>query len=437
MTSNKPLARMMLGAALAAMSIGAIAQDKSVELKFAHWLPGSHPLAKLGFEPWAKSVEAASNGSIKVALFPAQQLGKAADHYDMVRDGIADMSWVSPGYQAGRFPVFAAAELPFQISKPGPGSAAVDKWYRSYAATEMKDVRLCFAHVHIGTLHSKKPISEPGQIKGMKIRPANGTVAQTMTLLGATNVQVSAPESRDALEKGVADAITFPWNSLISFSIDKAVKNHTDMRLYAAAFTWVMNPAWYNKLSATQKMELFESYVGTRENRRHKPGRAFERTGYRFDVLGDYGAFRDLQRHRMLTIEWQRLTPDHGFVMPELVDAAGCGPMFTDAMDRSRELYEALRPEYPEQAAYAISMAYRLRYVMQFNAREAMHMLELRTAPQGHPSYRRVALEMYRQIGEVAGHRALAAAMTHITSEAPDLERLDSERRAEERRNKG
>lgn len=253
MTSKKSLARMMLGTAVAAMSIGAIAQDKSVELKFAHWLPGSHPLAKLGFEPWAKSVEAASNGSIKVALFPAQQLGKAADHYDMVRDGIADMSWVSPGYQAGRFPVFAAAELPFQISKPGPGSAAVDKWYRSYAATEMKDVRVCFAHIHIGTLHSKKPISEPSQIKGMKVRPANGTVAQTMTLLGATNVQVSAPESRDALEKGVADAITFPWNSLISFSIDKAVKNHTDMRLYAAAFTWVMNPSWYNKLSAAQK----------------------------------------------------------------------------------------------------------------------------------------------------------------------------------------
>ncbi len=192
-----------------------------------------------------------------------------------------------------------------------------------------------------------------------------------------------------------------------------------------------------SRLSDTQKAELFESYVGVRENRRHKPGRAFERTGYRFDVLGDYGAFRDLQRHRMLTIEWQRLSPDHGFVMPDLVEAAGCAPMFTEAMDRSRELYEALRPEYPEQAPYAISMAYRLRYAMQFNAREAMHMLELRTAPQGHPSYRRVALEMYRQIGEVAGHKALAQAMTHITSEAPELERLDSERRAEERRSKG
>ena len=253
MTSYKKIAHMLVTGAAMAMSMGAHAQEKPVELKFAHWLPGTHPLAKLGFEPWAKSVEAASNGSIKVALFPAQQLGKAADHYDMARDGIADMTWVSPGYQAGRFPVFAAAELPFQVSKPGPGSAAIDKWYRSYAATEMKDVRVCFAHVHIGTLHSKKPISEPGQIKGMKIRPANGTVAQTMTLLGATNVQVSAPESRGALEKGVADAITFPWNSLISFSIDKAVKNHTDMRLYAAAFTWVMNPTWYSKLSPAQK----------------------------------------------------------------------------------------------------------------------------------------------------------------------------------------
>ncbi|MEY4585389.1 MAG: hypothetical protein RJB10_1886 [Pseudomonadota bacterium] len=254
MISTKHLIRHTAAACtLVVLSLGANAQDKPVELKFAHWLPGSHPLAKLGFEPWAKSVETASNGTIKVALFPAQQLGKAADHYDMARDGIADMSWVSPGYQAGRFPVFAAAELPFQISKPGTGSAAVDKWYRNYSASEMKDVRVCFAHVHIGTLHSKKPISEPGQIKGMKIRPSNGTVSQTMTLLGATNVQVSAPESRDALEKGVADAITFPWNSLLSFNIDKAVKNHTDMRLYAAAFTWVINNAWYNKLGTAQK----------------------------------------------------------------------------------------------------------------------------------------------------------------------------------------
>ena len=115
-------------------------------------------------------------------------------------------------------------------------------------------------------------------------------------------------------------------------------------------------------------------------------------------MLGDYGAFRDLQRHRLLTIEWQRLTPHHGYVMPELVAEAGVGEQFQEAMARSGALYDSLLPDYPEQAPYAISMAYRLRYSMQFNAREAIHMLELRSAPQGHPAYRRVVLEMHRHV---------------------------------------
>ena len=192
--SRKTLFRLAALSALALGALSAQAQDKPVELKFAHWLPGTHPLSKLGFEPWAKSVEAASKGSIKVMLFPAQQLGKAADHYDMARDGIAQMTWVNPGYQAGRFPLIAAGELPFLLGKPGPASAALDQWYRKYSDKEMKDVKFCFAHVHVGTFHSKNPITEPGQLKGLKIRSANGTVAQTMSLLGATNVQVSAPE---------------------------------------------------------------------------------------------------------------------------------------------------------------------------------------------------------------------------------------------------
>lgn len=240
-------------ASLAWIAFGAFAQDKPVELKFAHWLPANHSLAKNGFEPWAKSVEADSKGSIKVVFFPAQQLGKAADHYDMARDGIADMTWANPGYQGGRFPIFAASELPFLISKPGPGSQALDQWYRKYDAAEMKDVKFCFAHVHVGTIHSKVPITDPSQIKGMKIRPANATTAQYMTALGATNVSVSAPESRDAIERGVADAITFPWLSTITFGVDKAVKFHTDMRMYASGFVWVMNKGWYAKLAPAQK----------------------------------------------------------------------------------------------------------------------------------------------------------------------------------------
>ena len=189
-----------------------------------------------------------------------------------------------------------------------------------------------------------------------------------------------------------------------------------------------------DRLSSDEKVALIRAYVGDRENRRHKPGRAFERIDYRFDVLSDYGAFRDLQRHRMLTIEWQSLTPNHGFTRPDLIEAAGSSPMFDETMDRSAGLFDALRPQFPEQASYAVSMAYRLRYMMQFNAREAMHMLELRSAPQGHPSYRRVALEMHRLIAEQAGHYAVAAAMSHMTTEAPELERLASERRAEARR---
>jgi thymidylate synthase ThyX len=187
-------------------------------------------------------------------------------------------------------------------------------------------------------------------------------------------------------------------------------------------------------LSTEEKMAILRAYVGDRENRRHRPGRAFERVDYRFDVLSDYGAFRDLQRHRLLTIEWQPLTPYHGYTKPDLVDAGGCGDLFDDVMERSRSLYECLVDDYPHQAPYAVSMAYRLRYVMQFNVREAMHMLELRSSPQGHPSYRRVALEMHRLIADQAGHKALAATMSHMTTEAPELERLESERRAESRR---
>jgi len=189
-----------------------------------------------------------------------------------------------------------------------------------------------------------------------------------------------------------------------------------------------------SRMSVDEKARIIAAYVGDRANRRHRPGRAFERTDYRFDVLSDYGAFRDLQRHRLLTIEWQPLTPFHGYVRPELVEAAGSASDFDEVMARSHALYEDLHPDHPEQASYAVSMAHRIRYVMQFNAREAMHMLELRSGPQGHPSYRRVALEMHRQIRDVAGHRAVAAAMTHMTLDAPELERLESERRAEARR---
>ena len=243
-----------LGAVLAIGIAGiAAAQDKPVHLKLGHWVPPAHPLQK-AMEEWGKSVEKASNGTITFQVYPAQQLGKAPDHYDMARDGIADVTYINPGYQPGRFPIIAAGELPFLMKNATGGSVALDRWYRKYAATEMKDVKFCLAFVHDpGALHSKKKIETPDQIKGMKIRPAHATMASFVTLLGGTNVQASAPESREVLERGVADAITFPWGSILLFKIDSVTKFHLDVPLYATTFAWVMNKAKYDGMSAAQK----------------------------------------------------------------------------------------------------------------------------------------------------------------------------------------
>jgi thymidylate synthase ThyX len=187
-------------------------------------------------------------------------------------------------------------------------------------------------------------------------------------------------------------------------------------------------------LSTEDRRAIVRAYVGERTNRRHRPGRAFERTDYRFDVVSDYGAFRDLQRHRMLSIEWQPLGPFLGYDLPEVVAEAGMTQAFESSLARSRQLYDAIAPLFPEQAAYAVALAYRIRYVMQMNAREAMHVLELRSGQQGHPVYRRVAQDMHRLIAERAGHRLIAEAMTFVDHGAHELERLDAERRAEARR---
>jgi thymidylate synthase ThyX len=188
------------------------------------------------------------------------------------------------------------------------------------------------------------------------------------------------------------------------------------------------------QMSHDERVALLRAYVGERRNRRHRPGRAFERTDYRFELVTDYGAFRDLQRHRMLSIDWQPLGISLGYEMPGLVSDAGLDGLYDEAIRRAEDLYRALIPDFPELASYAVALAHRIRYVMQFNAREAMHLIELRSGAQGHPAYRVVAQQMHRAIGEVAGHRALAEAMTFVDHGGSDLERLESERRAERRR---
>jgi len=188
-------------------------------------------------------------------------------------------------------------------------------------------------------------------------------------------------------------------------------------------------------LSADERARILGAYVGDRRNRRHKPGRAMERVSYRFDILSDYGAFRDLQRHRMLTIEWQRLTTRFGYDTPVEVAEVGLLDRWDEIMSRAADLHEQLRASTnADVAQYVVPFAFRIRYMLEMNAREAFHLLELRTQPSGHPSYRRVCQEMHRQIAEVAGHHAIADAMRFVDHSEPGLARLDEGRRLEEKR---
>jgi thymidylate synthase ThyX len=181
-------------------------------------------------------------------------------------------------------------------------------------------------------------------------------------------------------------------------------------------------------LSAARRAELFAAAVGERGNRRHRPGRGFEHCDYTFEVVSDYGAFRDLQRHRMLTIQWQPLSPALGYEVPGTVEEAGLGAPWRAAVERAQAAYELIAEEFPVQAQYLVTLGHRLRYVIRMNAREAMHLIELRTSPQGHPHYRRVGQEMHRLIDEVAGHHLVAGAMRFVGSEDVHLPRYASER---------
>ena len=278
------LARMIAPAAGLAILLAtaplASAQDKTFELKLSHWVPPTHPLQK-AMQEWGASVEKASNGTIKSKIFPSQQLGKAFDHYDMARDGIADFVYVNPGYQPGRFPIIAAGELPFLVGDAKGGIRAIDVWYRKYAATEMKDTHYCFSFILDPlTWHSKtKKIVVPGDIKGMKVRPSQGTVAAWVTQLGGTNVQASATEVRDVMDKGVAEAVTFPWGSVPLLGVDKVTKYHMDAPLHTVTFQWLMAPKTYNAMSAAQKKVIDDHCTTDWAAKFASPWADFERAG--------------------------------------------------------------------------------------------------------------------------------------------------------------
>ncbi len=237
--------------------------------------------------------------------------------------------------------------------------------------------------------------------------------AQRLGLDGAAEEAEARPSVRLLHVDGDEDALL----AALLFEAAAVPEDHTRVRLAA--------------LSGDERKKLLADLVGERRNRRHRPGRGFEALRYRFEIVSDYGAFRDLQRHRMLTVQWQPLTPHLGAGVPEEVDAAGCGDDVRRAYELSRGAYETLVDAGQRRAApYALCLGFRIRYVLDLNAREAMQLIELRSGREGHPSYRAVAHEMHAQIAAV--HPMVADAMTHVDHEQePRLERILSEMRTQ------
>ena len=271
----------------------------------------------------------------------------------------------------------------------------------------------------------------PSFLKRVDLADRGGQTTQYLTDNRAAMDDLAGRVFGDAVGGRVSDDVV----ELVDFDPDGETKVVAAMLYPHTSLPERTVEARVRAMSVAERLEVVRAYCGDRRNRRHRPGRALERTDYRFDVLSDYGAFRDLQRHRMLTIEWQPLSTRHGYVRPEAVAAAGAQDGFDSVMERSARLYEVLAQEQPDQAGYAVALAYRVRYSMQMNAREAMHVVELRTTPQGHPAYRRVCQQMHRLIAEEAGHVAVAEMMSFVNHDADsDLGRLDAERRAASRR---
>ena len=249
---NVAIAPFALGAAIALAS--AVAANSETVLRFSNWVPNTtHPSP--GFEAWGQSIEDASEGRIKVEYFHAGQLGSPRDHYNMVRDGIADVGWSVPAFEPDRFPIFEVTSLPFLTTDAVKASNVVHNWYNNYADDEMSEVKLCAVTMAPeGTLNFKDmEIRTPDQMAGVKIRPVGTFLTQFMKDLGAVPVAVPASEARQAFDRGLVEGIAFPWRTLYPFGLDKVTTHHQDMIIYAVAATVVMNKDSYAAMSDEDK----------------------------------------------------------------------------------------------------------------------------------------------------------------------------------------
>ena len=200
--------------------------------------------------PWAKMLEEKSGGRLKVTIYPGSTLGKAPDHFDMVKNGIADLGFTTPGYTPGRFPLISVTELPLLFKTSKGGSLAVMSIFDKYFKQEFKDVKVLWFWVHPpGHFHlAKKQVKVLEDLAGLKIRAATPILTNMVKALGAVPVSITAPETYSALERGVVDGTIFPWEAISSFKIAEVLKHHAEVNLYVAPLFTMMNLKKYESL---------------------------------------------------------------------------------------------------------------------------------------------------------------------------------------------
>lgn len=241
----------MLLAGVAVMAAQVAGQAK--EMQISTWVPPSHSINKQ-LEAWADEIEAETNGSLEVNIYPSSQLGAAPDHYDMARDGIAEMTMVGPSYSPGRFPLWALNEIPFQFANTTSGARAFHEWYAEYIPTEMPDVHVCFVTIHHpGALNfSKSGVKVPADMKGLRMRPGGPTMAEWMTSLGANTVSAALPEVKELADRGVIDGVMLPWD-MVLFGIHEAMPYHIDEPFYVGAQAYLINKTFYEGLTDSER----------------------------------------------------------------------------------------------------------------------------------------------------------------------------------------
>ena len=189
-----------------------------------------------------------------------------------------------------------------------------------------------------------------------------------------------------------------------------------------------------DSMSDEEQLKIISAYIGNRKVRRDKPGRAFEHIYYTFDILADYGIYRDLHRHRVLTQQRQLLTTDNGFELPDEIIASGNEKLYVECMQDAKKAFDIISKDHPLEAQYVVPLAYRIRWSVKINLREAFHLIELRSTPQGHAGYRKIAQLMFKEIEKV--HPLMAKEMKFVDMKDYPLGRMGAELKKEEKREK-